>query len=117
MKEEVGAAIHLGPNASRITLGWGMDVEKVMSCPVNYYHELTFKGDTIFKIPMKGLPSPWLLQHRVDLHNELRRLATSEDGPGQPAEIRTGARVLSVVGSPPSIKMAPHPLLILPRVP
>jgi len=25
--------------------------------------------------------------HRVDLHNELKHLATSEDGPGKPAEI------------------------------
>lgn len=117
MKEEVGAAIHMGPNASRIALEWGLDVKRVQSCKVNYvsfaalgskitkaddsvlqYHELTSRGDTIFKIPMLGLPAPWLLQHRVDLHNELRRLATTEDIPGTPANIRTAAKVVEVVG-------------------
>lgn len=36
MKEEVGAAIHLGPNASKIALQWGMDLEKLNSCEVHY---------------------------------------------------------------------------------
>ena len=44
MKEEVGAAIHLGPNASRITLAWGMDPEKTKSCPVNYVRSNSLKN-------------------------------------------------------------------------
>lgn len=31
MKSEIGAAIHLGPNASKIGLQWGMDLEKLGS--------------------------------------------------------------------------------------
>ncbi|KAK9623706.1 hypothetical protein V6Z94_004612 [Aspergillus fumigatus] len=30
--------------------------------------------------------APWYLAHRVDLHTELRRLATTPDGPGFPVE-------------------------------
>ncbi|ORY86668.1 hypothetical protein BCR35DRAFT_302383 [Leucosporidium creatinivorum] len=99
MKEEVGAAIHLGPNASKIALQWGMDLEKLNSCEVHYYHELGKDGKTHFKIPIDGrrdFSSPWLLNHRVDLHNELLRLATREDGPGSPAVVKTAAKVVRV---------------------
>lgn len=64
------------------------------------YHELGHDGRTHFKIPIfarKEFGAPWLLNHRVDLHNELRRLATTEDGPGKPAVIRTASRVADVV--------------------
>ncbi|GAA6018942.1 hypothetical protein JCM10207_009208 [Rhodosporidiobolus poonsookiae] len=99
LKEEVGAAIHLGPNASRIALQWGLDMEKLNSPEVHWYHELGFDGSTHFKIPIsvrENFGSPWLLNHRVDLHNELKRLATREDGPGKPAELRTASRVVRI---------------------
>jgi hypothetical protein len=41
--------------------------------------------------------SPWYMLHRVDMHDELKRLAFG-DGPGQPAELRLGSRVVEVVG-------------------
>ncbi len=40
---------------------------------------------------------PWYLIHRVDLHNELKRLAFYEDGLGPPAALKTGHRVMAVV--------------------
>jgi salicylate hydroxylase len=58
-------------------------------------------GKTHLKVPIfarKFFGAPWLLNHRVDLHQELRRLATTEDGPGQPATLRTGVRVKAIVG-------------------
>lgn len=39
------------------------------------------------------------LSHRVDLHNELKRLATTEDGPGKPAEILLRKEVKSYVST------------------
>ncbi|GAA6037985.1 hypothetical protein JCM8097_009526 [Rhodosporidiobolus ruineniae] len=99
MKEEVGAAIHLGPNASKIALQWGLDLDRLRACEVNYFHELGSDGRTHFRIPIKGreeFGAPWLLNHRVDLHNELRRLATRDDGPGSPAVLRTAAKVVQV---------------------
>ena len=36
LKQEVGAAIHLGPNASKIALKWGMDLDRLNSPEVNY---------------------------------------------------------------------------------
>lgn len=38
----------------------------------------------------------WHLVHRVRLHEELKRRATSHDGPGEPAELRTCSRVVDV---------------------
>lgn len=46
---------------------------------------------------LKEFGTPWYLFHRVDLHNELKRLAF-EDGPGQPAALKLDCRVVSVVG-------------------
>lgn len=41
--------------------------------------------------------APWYLSHRVDLHNELRLLATRDEGPGEPAKIRLSAEVSGIV--------------------
>lgn len=54
-----------------------------------------FQKDLSF-IPAK-YGYPWYLSHRVDLHNELKLLATSKDGYGAPVEIRTKSSVTSVV--------------------
>ncbi|GAA5973885.1 hypothetical protein JCM8115_002516, partial [Rhodotorula mucilaginosa] len=99
LKEEVGAAIHLGPNAAKIALGWGMSLDNLNSPETQWYHELGHDGKTHFKIPIfarKEFGAPWLLNHRVDLHNELRRLATTEAGEGKPATVRTAARVVQI---------------------
>ncbi|MCJ1424421.1 hypothetical protein MMC29_002309 [Sticta canariensis] len=40
--------------------------------------------------------APWFLAHRVDLHNELKLLATQEEGPGEPAKIRLSAEVTGI---------------------
>ncbi|TNY24092.1 hypothetical protein DMC30DRAFT_420671 [Rhodotorula diobovata] len=96
LKEEVGAAIHLGPNASKIALKWGLSLEKLNSPEVNFYHEMGADGPTHFKIPIRAreeFGAPWLLNHRVDLHAELRRLATREDDLTAPAVVRTASRV------------------------
>ena len=37
--------------------------------------------------------------HRVDLHNQLRSLATQQDGPGHPCEIQVRAKVHDYVSS------------------
>jgi hypothetical protein len=36
LKEEVGAAIHLGPNASKIAIAWGLNLESLNSPEVNW---------------------------------------------------------------------------------
>jgi salicylate hydroxylase len=36
-----------------------------------------------------------MLCHRVDFHNELIRLATTADGPGEPSKLSLGERVVA----------------------
>ncbi|KAM0753464.1 FAD/NAD(P)-binding domain-containing protein [Meredithblackwellia eburnea MCA 4105] len=99
MKSEIGAAIHLGSNASKIALRWGMDLKRLNSPEVKWYTELTKEGVVQIQAPVdatKGFGGPWLLNHRVDLHNELKRLAEDTEAPGKPAKIRSAARVVDV---------------------
>lgn len=36
MNAEIGAAIHMGPNASKILLAWGLDVSRLNSPDVQW---------------------------------------------------------------------------------
>jgi salicylate hydroxylase len=102
MNSEVGAAIHVGPNGSRGLLAWGLD--PVRARFVTTKRSYKARGDTLEKfyesdesyIPWK-FGSPWFLAHRVDLHEELKRLATEAEGEGKPAELHLNSAVKSYV--------------------
>lgn len=47
----------------------------------------------------KKFGSPWYFAHRVDLHEELKRLAKSEEGEGRPATVELKSEVVGYVGS------------------
>jgi salicylate hydroxylase len=98
MKNEVGAAIHMGPNASRILIRLGLSPERVGSVKLRKIIERTYENITQVDVdinPEAEWGAPWLLNHRADLHEELRRLATDPDLPGQPADLRLGCAVES----------------------
>ncbi|KAL6703985.1 hypothetical protein ACN47E_008923 [Coniothyrium glycines] len=96
---EVGAAIHLAPNAARILKTLGFD--PVRANAVQNSWSLNRQGDTMevnwsrsLDYIVKDFGTPWYLFHRVDLHNELKRLAF-EEGEGIPAVLQLGSRVIS----------------------
>lgn len=96
LKAEVGAAIHLGPNASKIVVQWGFDQKRVGSVEVVRVVERNAANETLLEIPIDArskFGGPWLLNHRVDLHNELKRLATEGD---DPVELLTGKAVADI---------------------
>jgi salicylate hydroxylase len=98
MKNEVGAAILMGPNASRVLLQFGLSPKRVGSVYCTRVIERTYQNVTQMEFHVdteKEWGSPWLLNHRADLHEELRRLATSPDFPGEPPELRLGCTVVS----------------------
>ncbi|KAI9801589.1 MAG: hypothetical protein M1825_003268 [Sarcosagium campestre] len=90
---EIGAAIHLCPNASRIVLKWGLD-------PVKARFNVTESGLTAQAGSLKPIyeadydhieskyAAPWYLAHRVDLHSALKDLALEDAGKGSPSKIR-----------------------------
>lgn len=95
--QETGAAISIAPNASPVLRSWGFDPAKSRMVAIktgcilngssmqmmvpNYYANIEEK----YGLPIYSV-------HRVDLHEQLKALATGEDGPGLPCKlhVRTG---------------------------
>ncbi|KFZ02178.1 hypothetical protein V500_00391 [Pseudogymnoascus sp. VKM F-4518 (FW-2643)] len=106
---EVGAAIHVSPNATRLLRRWRLpldtlegvkctrlriwnDKEKYLSTPV-----------TTAEIQVKtGNPDDWLLVHRVDLHNILRKAVQNDPA----TEFLLASKVISVDYEKGSILLA-----------
>ena len=61
----------------------GTTMEEVSA---NYYHNIK----ETYGVPLYTV-------HRVDLHNQLRLLATQEDGPGYPVDLQVRADVVDYV--------------------
>lgn len=106
---EVGAAINVCPNASRVLLAWGLD--PAANRFVEVQGILTAVGATlepIINVPLgpwvRGVyGAPLYFAHRVDLHEALKKLATGE-GPGKPALLQLDTTAVSYVSQ------AHHPL-------
>lgn len=82
--KEVGAAITLPPSAVRILQSWDLDFRKARMIKFEGMEVVTGEGDSISKLGHydfsgfeEAFGSPYLLSHRVDLHEALRDLATS----------------------------------------
>ncbi|KAH8803320.1 putative salicylate hydroxylase [Xylogone sp. PMI_703] len=81
---EVGAAINMCPNASRLLRYWGFDFQATR--PSIYSKGLVVTGDTL-DVKYSGDFRHWPAKfgsgsyflHRVDLHEELKRLALNPD--------------------------------------
>jgi salicylate hydroxylase len=78
-KNEIGAAIVLAPNATRILGKWGFDFEAAGAVSNNQMRR--FEADTLkldsevgYEDVKDRYGSPWLMLHRADLHQELRNL-------------------------------------------
>lgn len=104
---EIGAAIHVPPNASRALLAWGLDPRGAKFVTVKSSFRANAKtlerfhvGTTESEVPVK-YGSPWFFAHRVDLHEELKRLATEPKGQGEPVEVHLRSEVVKYVSSEP----------------
>lgn len=103
MNNEIGAAITIPPNASRILLAWGVRPEDwgmVVSEGGSSYNPFTMEKTMDFmssQTPKETGGTSMYLSHRVDLHNCLKWLATRETGPGTPAKIHRASGVSAFV--------------------
>lgn len=52
--------------------------------------------DTDLTESNKRWAHPWQLVYRISLHEELKRVATSEEGPGTPAKLFISTKVVAV---------------------
>ena len=100
-KNEVGAAITITPNGGRILDTWG--VEDFRANATIMHQQSVYDAITMEQIGFYSLTDikenygrPFEVYHRVDLHQELRRVAQDPDLPGKPARIMLGKRVADV---------------------
>jgi salicylate hydroxylase len=100
--QETGAAISIAPNASRILRSWGFDPAQSRMVAIktgsilngssmqmvvpNYYANI----EENYGLPIYSV-------HRVDLHEQLKALATGDDGPGLPCKLHVRAKVVDYV--------------------
>ncbi|EFQ34351.1 FAD dependent oxidoreductase [Colletotrichum graminicola] len=99
LNNEIGAAINVQTNASRPLLALGMD--PVRARFVTAKGSRRVMGDTLQPVHELDLGavaekygSPWYFAHRVDLHQELKRMATADDG-GPPVTFKLRSEVTS----------------------
>lgn len=81
------------PNAGRCLLPWGLD--PVGARFVEAQSFLFANGDSLepvldykFEGTAEKYGAPMYYAHRVDLHDELKRMAFDKDGPGKPPKLR-----------------------------
>jgi 2-polyprenyl-6-methoxyphenol hydroxylase-like FAD-dependent oxidoreductase len=97
---ELGAAVHLAPNANGLLRRMGLKPEDHGAVKCLRLSQFLPNGKMLFSIDLEQdagrWQHPWQLAHRVSLHSELKRLATMEGGVGVPAQLRTRCRVVDV---------------------
>jgi len=106
LNNELGAAIHVCPNASRGLLAWGLDPIKsrfvTSKCTFRAHGNSMVKfHETDDSYITKKYGAPWFFAHRVDLHEELKRLATGTKGEGAPAVVHLKSEVIKHVNVHP----------------
>ena len=108
---EIGAAINICPNAARVLSHWGFNVE--LARVVTARQSIVAAGSSLKPLAEVDCSkcdevygAPWLLAHRVDLHSELQRLATAQEGPGIPADIVLNSKVVGYDASEGYVTLA-----------
>ncbi|KAJ6578112.1 FAD/NAD(P)-binding domain-containing protein [Mycena capillaripes] len=98
-KTELGAGLAVPPNTVRCLRGLGCNIANLDPVENLCFTSMAYDGST------GGMKSdqtdyegsyglPWLMVHRVDLHNELKRMALDADGAGPPATLYLDHRVV-----------------------
>ncbi|KAL2846350.1 putative salicylate hydroxylase [Aspergillus pseudoustus] len=108
---EVGAAINVCPNASRILLQWGFDTQRARLVPAR--RSIVAPGATLkslVEVDCSQFPKTYgasfFFAHRVDLHTELQRLATAPLGTGSPVEISLRSEVVDYAADEGSVTLS-----------
>ncbi|KAI6643888.1 hypothetical protein MCOR14_001697 [Pyricularia oryzae] len=111
LNHEFGAAINVPPNVARFLIGWGLDVVKAQFVPSeSMYIFSPSQRDKVlaysdFRHNIKTHKAHLYYAHRVDLHENLKRMATAPDGPGTPAVIKTKSEVVLYDPETPSMTL------------
>ncbi|RYP00594.1 hypothetical protein DL764_006468 [Monosporascus ibericus] len=97
---ELGAAMHLAPNSNGLLRRAGIYAEAIDASLMESITEYDANNSITREVNLteanKIWQHPWHLVHRVRLHEELKRHATSSEGEGEPAELKTSSRVVDI---------------------
>ncbi|KAJ6186171.1 hypothetical protein N7519_007472 [Penicillium mononematosum] len=106
---ETGAAIHLAPNANGLLRRLGIFAEQFGANLMERLTEYSATGEVQREMDLKEANKrwqhPWLLAHRVDLHRNLKRIATTATKTRDAIPLRTASRVVQVVAETASITL------------
>lgn len=93
----MGAAITIKPNATRVLQSWDFlpDRSRMVSIEKGSFIDGT-NMNTMVPNYYKRTDSMYAV-HREDLHNQLRELATQEEGSGRPCEVIVRHKVVDYV--------------------
>ncbi|OOQ86812.1 FAD binding domain protein [Penicillium brasilianum] len=96
---EIGAAIHLSPNANAVLQRLGVDATKFGANECELLREYTPAGEPVNAIAVKQHAGMWrhrwLLVHRAHFHEGLKTAAQAS-GKGEPAVLHTASKVVDV---------------------
>ncbi|KAL4914083.1 hypothetical protein BDW62DRAFT_148850 [Aspergillus aurantiobrunneus] len=96
---EIGAAIHITPNANASLLKFGIDATTFGAVESEKMRVFPPKGPEIFSLDIKKTSGfwrqRWLLVHRAHLHEGLKAAAQAP-GPGIPAQLHTSNKVVDI---------------------
>ena len=109
---EVGAALMLSPNGTRVLSKIGFSFERARGCHVTAWD--TIDGVTLESLASLNLEdaesrygAPLRTVHRVDLHNELLRLATIDDNAEGPnVKLLLNSKVVGADAEEGTVKLA-----------
>ncbi|KAL4889915.1 hypothetical protein BDV59DRAFT_210032 [Aspergillus ambiguus] len=97
---ETGAALHLAPNANGVLRRFGISAEDFGANDFERLTEFTAEGKVQRSMDLTEGHSiwqhKWLLAHRVDLYNDLKRAATNPTDNRPAIPLRTSSRVSNV---------------------
>ncbi|KAJ5218220.1 uncharacterized protein N7498_000319 [Penicillium cinerascens] len=100
LANEIGAAIHITPNANSILSQLGVDHEEQGGTRLEQIRFYSASGGLLKRIDIAAnshrWQKPWILAHRAHLHNQLKKKALSEDSGGVSTRLHTGVPVISV---------------------
>ncbi|EIN09030.1 FAD/NAD(P)-binding domain-containing protein [Punctularia strigosozonata HHB-11173 SS5] len=96
LNEEIGAAITSNPPCTRVLESWGFSFKEISSPVHRGIKQYTPDGQILRMMENKQYQHGYYLNHRIDVHRQLKKLALDPDRPGAPADIRLGVRIRAI---------------------
>ncbi|CAH0045303.1 unnamed protein product [Clonostachys solani] len=110
LAKEFGAAIHVGPNCHSLLKKLGIFPEALGANRMDWIIQHDENGNVLREMDLRSSmdiwEDPWVLCHRVAIHEKLKEKATETAGPGLPVNLRLASPVINVDPSTATIFLA-----------